>query len=94
MNNATAAVFIQYGALGIITLLALLAVRYLFQQVQADKKRETDRADRNEAALRELNEAVQDKIIPAALEMVNTTKQLIDLMAQERVQRRRRATDE
>lgn len=88
MNDATTAAFIQYGALGVITLVSLLAVRHLFQQLQADKQRESDRADRNEVALRELNEAVQERIIPAALEMVSTTKALIELMADERVRRR------
>lgn len=88
MNDTTAAAFIQYGALGAITLVSMFAVRHLFQQLQADKQRETDRADRNEAALRELNVAVQERIIPAALDMVSTTKALIELMAQERMRRR------
>lgn len=87
MPEATT-VLVQYGALGVLALVAIIAVRVLFNQVQADKQRETDRADRNEAALLELNRAVQEKIIPAALEMVSTTKALIELMAQERNRRR------
>jgi len=88
VNDATTAAFIQYGALGAITLVSLFAVRHLFNQLQADKQRESDRADRNEVALSDLNRAVQEKIIPAALDMVSTTKALIDLMAQERTRRR------
>lgn len=87
MDPATQ-VLVQYGALGVLAIVALIGVRTLFQQVQADKKRETDRADRNEEALRELNKAVQERIIPAALDMVTTTKALIDLMAQERARRK------
>lgn len=87
-GTGTTEAFIQYGALGLLALTALIGVRTLFQQVQADKQRETDRADRNEEALRDLNRAVQERIIPAALDMVTTTKALIDLMAQERTRRR------
>lgn len=87
MGEATPA-FLQYGALGILTLICVLAVRVLFQQVQAQAQRETERADRNEAALRDLNRAVQEQVIPAALEMVSTTKALIDLIAHERARRR------
>lgn len=83
MDQATPAL-VQYGALGILALFAILAVRVLFIQVQADKQRETNRADRNEEALRELNRAVQEKVIPAALELVTTTRALIELMAQQR----------
>lgn len=86
MDPATQ-VLVQYGALGVLAIVALIGVRTLFGQVQEDKKRETERADRNEVALRELNQTVQERIIPAALEMVTTTKALIDLMAQERARR-------
>ena len=86
--NETAPAFLQYGALGLLALICAIAVRVLFQQVQADKQRETERADRNEEALRELNRAVRDQVIPAALDMVATTKALIELMAQERARRR------
>jgi hypothetical protein len=87
MGEATPA-FLQYGALGLLALICVIAVRVLFQQVASDKARETERADRNEEALRELNRAVREQVIPAALEMVGTTKALIDLMAQERARRR------
>ena len=88
MSDPTTSVLVQYGALGVLALVAILAVRVLFIQVSNDKQRETQRADRNEAALQELNKTVQEKIIPAALDMVSTTKSLIDLIAQERSRRR------
>lgn len=85
--SETAPAFLQYGALGLLALICVFAVRVLFQQVQADKQRETERADRNEEALRELNRSVREQIIPAALDMVATTKALIELMAHERARR-------
>ncbi len=88
MSDEVIGVLVQYGALGVLALVAILAARVLFNQVQADKQRETERADRNEQALNELNKVVQEKVIPAALDMVSTTKALIELMAQERNRRR------
>lgn len=87
MGDATPA-FLQYGALGLLTLVCVIAVRVLFQQVAADKQRETERADRGEEALRDLNQSVREQVIPAVLDMVATTKALIELMAQERARRR------
>lgn len=81
--------FLQYGALGLLALVCVIAVRALFKQNQEFTQRETERADRHEAALSDLNKTVQDTIIPAALDMVTTTKALIDLLAQERARRRR-----
>lgn len=78
---------LQYGAIGLLALIALIAAKVLFQQVQADKQRETERADRNEVALRDLNRVVQEQVIPAALAMVSTTKDLVELMAHERARR-------
>lgn len=88
-GGAAAPALVQYGALGILALMALLAVRVLFAQVKADKDRETARADRNEEALRELNKAVQERVIPAGYELVTATKSIIELMAQIQADRRR-----
>lgn len=87
MNGDVTPAFLQYGALGILTLACIIAVRVLFAQVQADKKRESERADRNESELRDLNRTVQEQVIPAALAMVDATKELIQLLAHERARR-------
>lgn len=50
--------FVQYGAVGTIAALALLAVRVLFGRMERDQKRERDRADRLENELRELNKTI------------------------------------
>lgn len=83
----TTPAFLQYGALGLLTLICVLAVRVLFKQLLADKQRETERADRAVEALSDLNRVVQEQVIPAALDMVAQTKALIELMAQERARR-------
>lgn len=81
-------VLLQYGIAGVGLIALGFVVRVLFDQVKADKLRETERADRNEAALHELNRSVREQVIPAALDMVATTKALIDLMAHERSRRK------
>lgn len=86
--NEAAPVLAQYGAIGLFALITGFVARELFKQVLVDKNRETDRADRAEASLADLNRSVREQVIPAALEMVSTTKALIELMAQERARRR------
>lgn len=53
-------VFLQYGAIGIIALLALLAVRVMFAKLSAAYDREKERADRLEEQLNRLNEALRN----------------------------------
>lgn len=62
-GNGTTEVFVQYGALGVIALLALVAVRVLFARVTATADLERARADRLEEELRKLNAAVQERYV-------------------------------
>jgi hypothetical protein len=55
--------FLQYGAIGVIAALALVAVRVLFQREVLAHQRALDRADRLEAELRTLNETVQTRAL-------------------------------
>ncbi len=55
------AVFLQYGAVGAVALMALFAVRVLFQRTIQTLDRETERADRLEEELRKLNEMIRDE---------------------------------
>lgn len=55
------AVFLQYGVLGAFALFGL----YFFRTVY---KRETERADRAEVALAELNREVRSQVIPVLTE--------------------------
>jgi hypothetical protein len=62
-GSGTTEVFVQYGALGVIALLALVAVRVLFARVTATADLERARADRLEEELRKLNAAVQERYV-------------------------------
>lgn len=57
----TSSIFIQYGAIGLIALLALGAVRVLFQREVKALDLERQRADRLENELRLLNSTVQER---------------------------------
>lgn len=57
------AVFLQYGAVGAIALLALAAVRVLFSREIKAHQEETERANRLESELRKLNETVQQQYL-------------------------------
>lgn len=54
-------VFLQYGVLGAFALFGLWFFRMVY-------KRETERADRAEAALSDLNRDVREKVIPVLTE--------------------------
>lgn len=53
----------QYGALGLALLLAVAAVKILFQREVEAHKREQERADRLEAELRQLNELLRTQVV-------------------------------
>lgn len=57
--------FLQYGAIGAIALIALLAVRVLFKREIDAYEREKQRADRLEAELLKLNTAIQERYLVA-----------------------------
>jgi hypothetical protein len=62
MDPATG-VLVQYGAVGVVALMALAAVRVLFARLSATIDRETERADRLEEELRKLNETVRSEYV-------------------------------
>lgn len=53
----------QFGAVGVIALMALAAVRVLFQREVKAHQQAIDRADRLEAELKKLNETIQTQYI-------------------------------
>jgi hypothetical protein len=53
----------QYGALGAGLLVAIAAVKILFEQKVEAHKRDIERADRLEAELRQLNELVRTQYV-------------------------------
>jgi hypothetical protein len=57
--------FLQYGAIGLIALISLFAVRVLFKRETEAYDREKARADRLEAELTKLNTAIQERYLIA-----------------------------
>lgn len=74
----TSSVFIQYGALGCIALLALGAVRVLFQQSVKALDLERQRADRLEAELKETNKTVQEKYMATLTEATRVMSEVVN----------------
>lgn len=78
-------VFLQYGAIGAIALMALLAVRVMYGKLQEVNDRETARADRLEGELRKLNETVRteyvDTIGKAAQAINDANRAVADALA-------------
>lgn len=56
---------LQYGAVGVIALLALVAVRELFKQKVAAHDYDRARADRLEEQLRTQNQLIQERFVTA-----------------------------
>lgn len=61
--DGVTSVFLQYGALGCIALLALLAVRVLYNRAAEDLQYHRSRADRLEDELRALNASMREQLI-------------------------------
>lgn len=59
---------LQFGAVGIVAILALGAVRILFVRLTTTLERAEARADRLEKALLDSNQAVQDKYLTTVAE--------------------------
>jgi hypothetical protein len=85
MSDIAGPLFVQYGALGILTLAALVAVRVLFVRVESALRRETERADRLELELRQLNDTVRteyvDTITRAAQAISDANRAVADALA-------------
>lgn len=72
------AVFLQYGALGAVALLALGAVRVLFQREVQAHDLERQRADRLEEELRRLNSTVQERYVSTLADATRAMSELLD----------------
>lgn len=61
ITGSSVSVFLQYGAIGVIALVGVWFAHKAY-------RREADRADANEAEVRRLNQAIQDRFVPAITE--------------------------
>jgi hypothetical protein len=71
---------VQYGALGVLALCAVIAVRVLFQQITANALKDRERADRLEEQLRAVNASLQDKALPAIVAATATISAAMDVL--------------
>lgn len=86
MSTSEVAVFAQYGAIGVIAVLALVAVRYLFKREAEAFDRERARADRLEAELAKLNDLVRTMYVTT---LSDATRAIGDALATVRRQPRK-----
>ena len=63
MPADASSVFLQYGAVGLIALLALWAVKVLYGRADESSKYHRERADRLEDELRALNAGIREQYI-------------------------------
>lgn len=79
---------IEYGALGLLAILLVIAVRVLFARVAAAADAERARADRNEEELRKLHAAVQEKYLTTLAEATRVMGEALTQMREDREDRR------
>lgn len=72
------AVLAQYGALGIVLVIAITAVKVLFDREVKALEREKERADRLENELRQLNELVRSQYVE---KLANATQTIGEALA-------------
>jgi hypothetical protein len=70
--------FLQYGALGAITLVCLVAIRVMYQGFQRNYERERARADRLEEELSQLNETVRTEYLRT---LADATRAIADALS-------------
>lgn len=71
---------LQYGAIGILALFAVIAVRVLFAEERKAHDRDRDRADRLENELRQLNKDVQEIVMPAVTKATDAITEAMRLL--------------
>jgi hypothetical protein len=81
--SADTSTLVQYGALGVIAILALAAVRVLFQREVNAHDLERQRADRLEEELRKLNSTIQDRYITTLGEASRVMVEVLDYIKRE-----------
>lgn len=87
MTGEAVSVFVQYGALGIIALLALGAVRVLFSRETKSLDLERARADRLEAELRQLNITIRDRYVETLSAATRAISEALDVTRERRSDR-------
>lgn len=73
-------VLLQYGAVGLIAILALLAVRILFKKTDEAYREATARANRLEAELQKLNDTVQQQYLTVLAQATAAMSEAFDVI--------------
>jgi hypothetical protein len=73
-------VLLQYGAVGVIAILALAAVRVLFKKTDEAYKAANARADRLEAELQKLNDTVQQQYLTVLAQATAAMSEAFDVI--------------
>ena len=76
--------FAEYGAVGLIAIVALGAAGYLFRQLLAAMRREQARADAAEAEVRRLNQFMTEKLISQLTTTADTVSRAAEMLAVQR----------
>ncbi len=78
-------IYAQYGAIGLIAALAVLAAKTMYAKLSASYDRERERADRLEDELRRLNEMIRtdyvETISRASQAMTDANRAVADALA-------------
>jgi hypothetical protein len=82
-------ILLQYGAVGVIAVLALLAVNKLFKQQVTSHERDRARADKAEAELRELNKVVREQLVVELTRATDVLGRAIEVLTEVRRDRSR-----
>lgn len=83
-GSEVTAVFVQYSALGVIALLALGAVRVLFQRETKSLDLERARADRLEEELRKLNTAITERYVQTLTQATQAISEALEVTQRDR----------
>lgn len=70
--------FLQYGAIGLVALLALIAVKVMYQAQVRAFDHERARAERLEDELRKLNEYMAREVIPTLIKATGVIGKVLD----------------
>jgi dihydrodipicolinate synthase/N-acetylneuraminate lyase len=81
VEDPVSVALIQYGAVGAIAIMALYAVRILFNRITEQAARDRDRADRLEDELRKLNDVVRTEYLGT---LAKATEAIADALASRR----------
>ena len=73
VNGVDFSPFLQYGVVGVIAALGLV---FMYRSYQ----REVKRADEADAEVKRLNQAIQDKMLPALLDSAALAREVSDLL--------------